>query len=260
MFKATLNQASVFKRIVDGLKELINNINLEANSEGLNLQAMDSAHVCLVWLKLNESGFAEYRCDKTTNLGLSLQDLSKVLKLAGNDDEMSLTSDINSSSLTIKFVNKKTERSSEFQLNLINLEVDSLGIPSCEYPSSITMNSSEFFKTCKEISTLSETLNINITDKNMATFNYEGKLGNGKTILKTNKDEKGENTVLIKCNESVNKRYGLSYINNFSKASSLSNLVEVNFSENFPMKIHLDIDELGFIEFYLAPKLDDDDE
>ena len=260
MFKATLNQASVFKKIVEGLKELINNINLEASPEGLDLQAMDSAHVCLVCLKLNESGFADYRCDKSMNLGINLHDLSKVLKLAGNDDEMTIKSDANSSFLSISFENKKSEKSSEFQLNLINLEIDSLGIPSCEYPSCITMNSSEFFKMCKEISTVSETLNIKITDKSMALFQFEGKLGSGKIKLKNNTDEKGESTVIIKCNEEVNKRYGLSYINNFSKASSLSNLVEVHFSESFPMKIHLAIEDMGFVEFYLAPKLDEDEE
>ena len=36
---------------------------------GLSLQAMDSAHVSLVALKLNESGFESYRCDKPITLG-----------------------------------------------------------------------------------------------------------------------------------------------------------------------------------------------
>lgn len=57
------------------------------------MQAMDSAHVALVSLKLNERGFKEYRCDRPLTLGLSIENLSKILKVAGNDDSITLQTD-----------------------------------------------------------------------------------------------------------------------------------------------------------------------
>ena len=41
-------------------------------SSGLNLQAMDTANVCLVHMDLSHEGFEPYRCDKNIVLGINL--------------------------------------------------------------------------------------------------------------------------------------------------------------------------------------------
>ena len=55
----------IFK--IDSLISLVNEVNLEATSNGLYLQTMDSAHISLVSLNMKEEGFEEYRCDKKYN-------------------------------------------------------------------------------------------------------------------------------------------------------------------------------------------------
>lgn len=75
------------------------------------MQAMDSAHVALVSLKLNERGFKEYRCDRPLTLGLSIENLSKILKVAGNDDSITLQTDEEEpSSLKFFFENSRKRR------------------------------------------------------------------------------------------------------------------------------------------------------
>ena len=84
-------------------------MNLDATPEGLSLQAMDSAHVSLVALKINEGAFEDYRCDKPLTLGINLSDFAKILKMAKNDDLMILSSIENTSSLSIVFDNKSKD-------------------------------------------------------------------------------------------------------------------------------------------------------
>lgn len=67
---------------------------------------MDSAHVSLVSLQMNESGFEEFRCDKPLTLGINLIDFSKILKMAQNDDLVILKADDENSFLSITFENK----------------------------------------------------------------------------------------------------------------------------------------------------------
>ena len=67
---------------------------------------MDSAHVSLVSLKINESGFEEYRCDKNITLGINLVDFSKILKMAKVDDTLILKAEEENSFLSITFENK----------------------------------------------------------------------------------------------------------------------------------------------------------
>ena len=67
---------------------------------------MDSAHVSLVSLQLHESGFEEYRCDKPMTLGINLLDFAKILKMAQNNDLLTLKAEEENSYLNILFENK----------------------------------------------------------------------------------------------------------------------------------------------------------
>ncbi len=67
---------------------------------------MDSAHVSLVSLQLDYNGFEEYRCDKPMTLGINLQDFSKILKMAQNNDVLTLKAEEENAYLNILFENK----------------------------------------------------------------------------------------------------------------------------------------------------------
>lgn len=90
MFEAKLNDGNVLRKIVDSIKELVTDVNLEVSPNGISVQAMDSSHVALVQLKLDKGGFAVYRCDKAVTLGLSITNLAKVLRLVTGNDSITL--------------------------------------------------------------------------------------------------------------------------------------------------------------------------
>lgn len=256
MFEAKMDESSTLKKCIDAIKDLVSQVNIEANATGISLQAMDSAHISLVSFMLNESAFSSYRCDKSTTLGISLVELSKIFKMSSTDDQVTLKSDNESNFLNITFDNLKSGRTSEFQLNLINIDSESLGIPDTEYPTSIKLGSSDFFKICKELNTVADVVQFQVSDANSFCLSYKGKSGKGKIVLKSKIDEKEEGSIIIKCEEEVNSLYGLSYLNNFAKANSLSNSVEICLSSQFPMMISYDIDNVGFMKFFLAPKME----
>ena len=52
MFEATLREASTLKRIVEAIKDLVPDVNIDATPQGISLQAMDRSHVALVSLTL----------------------------------------------------------------------------------------------------------------------------------------------------------------------------------------------------------------
>ena len=105
-FKCEIFQAKVKDVIIDFLSSLVNEVNLEATSNGLSRQAMDSAHASRVLLNMKEEGFEEHRCDKNITLGLNLLDFDIVLKLAKPNDVMVILTNEDNSFLTIKFDNK----------------------------------------------------------------------------------------------------------------------------------------------------------
>lgn len=90
MFEAKLVDGTILKRIVDSIKDLVSDVNLDITEEGISLQAMDSSHVALVQLGLNRAGFAEYRSDRNQTIGLSIQNLAKVMRLVNANDSITL--------------------------------------------------------------------------------------------------------------------------------------------------------------------------
>lgn len=103
MFQARLEQGIILKKIVEAMKELVTTVNIDVSSTGLSIQAMDSSHVALVALNLKEEGFQNYRALKNMTLGLNIQNLSKIMKCAGNDDIITLKADEDPSTITFVF-------------------------------------------------------------------------------------------------------------------------------------------------------------
>eukprot|EP00957_Ditylum_brightwellii_P068165 5174115-Ditylum_brightwellii.AAC.1 len=61
------------------------------------MQAMDSSHVALIALKLEDKAFDEdsYRCDRAMTLGMNLVSVSKMLKCANNEDIITMKAEDN---------------------------------------------------------------------------------------------------------------------------------------------------------------------
>ena len=107
------------------------------------------------------------------------------MKLADSSDSITLQADQDPSTLKIIFENEKTGRHTEFNLNLMQLQVEHLSIPETEYSSLITINSSEFSKICKELLSLSDAITIQ-TSPNTVQLKVDGSAGSGFIRLSSN--------------------------------------------------------------------------
>jgi len=218
---------------------------------------MDTSHVALVSLNLSMEGFESYRCDQNIVLGININNLSKVMKLADPSDSITLSADQDPSTLKITFDNPKTQRSTEFALNLITLDVEHLSIPDTEYSSLITINSNEFSKICKELQSLSESLTIS-TQQDNVQLSVEGAAGSGFIKLTANDSDRKEDQTLIEVEEPVTQQFALNYLNLFNKASSLSTFTRLCLHQEQPLVTEFKIDSLGVLKYYLAPKISDE--
>ena len=106
MFYAKLKEGNLLKKLIDSIKDLVNDINLDITGSGISLQAMDSSHVALVTLQLNYDGFEDFRCDKQMTIGINISHLSKIMKCAGNEDIIILRAEEENNFLHITFENK----------------------------------------------------------------------------------------------------------------------------------------------------------
>ena len=156
---------------------------------------------------MDSMGFEEYRADRAMTLGISVTNLAKVLKLASNDDKITLRAEEEGSHLMITFENRRQEKRTEFQLNLITLDSEHLGIPETQYSSEVTMNAQDFQKLCKELHQLSETVQIEASIQSIK-FNVEGEVGSGSVQIMTSGEDAARASAM---QASQNKKEGSSF-------------------------------------------------
>ena len=83
MFEARLTEGNLLKKIIEAIKDLVQEANVDCSETGLTMQAMDASHVSLCSLNMRSTGFDHFRCDRSISLGLNLSNLGKILKCAG---------------------------------------------------------------------------------------------------------------------------------------------------------------------------------
>ncbi|KAA0196244.1 Proliferating cell nuclear antigen [Fasciolopsis buskii] len=258
MFEARLNQADIWKKVVEAIKDLVQEATLDCTEGGISLQAMDNAHVSLVSLLLRSDGFETYRCDRNLSLGLNITSTSKILKCAGANDAVTLKSGDKADTLTLVFESRNQEKVSEFEIKLMDLDVDHLGIPDTDYKCVIKMPSAELQRICRDLSQIGDSVVISVA-KDGVNFSSTGDLGTGNIkLMQSANADKPEEAVSIEMNEAVCMTYSLHYFNIFTKATPLSSQVVLSLTENVPAVVEFNIDELGYIRYYLAPKIEDD--
>ena len=91
MFVARFDECSSFRKIIDSIKDLVKNVNIDVGQKGISIQAMDSCHIALVSLQLRDKAFGQYDCQKPMTLGLAIGNVAKILKIAGSDDSLTLS-------------------------------------------------------------------------------------------------------------------------------------------------------------------------
>lgn len=105
MFELRLVQGSLLKKVLESIKDLVNDANFDCSATGFSLQAMDSSHVALVTLLLRSEGFEHYRCDRNLTMGMNMGNMAKMLKCAGNDDIITIKADDGTDTVTFMFEN-----------------------------------------------------------------------------------------------------------------------------------------------------------
>ncbi|KAG5942627.1 DNA polymerase delta processivity factor [Claviceps monticola] len=259
MLEARLEQAAILKKVVDAIKDLVQDCNFDCNDSGIALQAMDNSHVALVSMMLKAEGFSPYRCDRNIALGVNLTSLTKVLRAAQSDDNLTLKADDAPDVLNLLFESVDKDRISEYDLKLMDIDQEHLGIPETEYSATISMPSAEFRRICTDLAAMSESVSIDAS-KDGIKFSCNGDIGNGSVTLRGVQDiEKPQNNIDIELTEPVSLVFSLKYLVNFCKASTLSEQVKLCLSSEVPLLVEYNVSGSSYLRFYLAPKIGDEE-
>ena len=252
-------QASAFRVLIEALKEILTDCNLDFSPESLKVIAMDPSHSVLVHLKLESDKFEIYHCPEPTTLGINTLNFFKLVKALQNNDTLTLyVEKENINQLCIKMDNGEANRTTTYRMNLMDLNQENFQIPAVEFDAVITLPSSDFQKICRDMYNLADTIEIKSCGSTLH-FACKGDFAqqetvigesssNGMSFLK--KSDAGE--------EIVQGIFALKHLVLFTKCTNLCNSIEMYLKNDYPLIIQYSVASLGNIKLCLAPQVNNE--
>merc|ERR1719428_1266948 len=206
---------------------------------------------------LKREGFEPWRCDHQSTLGIHLEHLNKVLKCMGSKDELGITYKEGADECDFTFKSISEDKVSHFSLKLMDIDSEHLGIPETDYKTTVKLSSSEFQRICRDLAVLGDTLTISVNKDNVQ-FCVTGEVGKGEMTVKASTASDEMEGTDIDCVEPVTQTFAMRYLNFFTKATVLSKSVQLSMSPEVPLMVEYQVDEIGYVRYYLAPKIEED--
>lgn len=239
-----------FKNIILCIKDFTDLVNIEYNEDGLIINTTDNMHTSMLYLKINKILFdKKYDIKKSGVFGINLNKFNDVLKTSSKNCIIELIKKEDDEDINIKLINDN--KKINFKLKLLNIISDNYNSMNINYNYQIKMSSEEFEKTIKKVSSFGSDCYI-YTDQENIYIDVSGDIGYGSFSINDIVHE-----IDYKNEENKNK-YSLSYLLKICKSSKISENIIINLNKNLPLKVTFN-HEYANITYYLAPKVDDDD-
>jgi proliferating cell nuclear antigen len=255
LFEIKTVQSGAFRTLIEALKEILTEANLEFDSQGIKVMAVDETHTVLVYLRLHADRFENYFCPVKHVLGVNMIYLFKLIKTMGNSDSLTLYLPAsNPNKLGIRMENSEKSTVTTYYLKLFDTDVEDIQIPSLNFTSIIHMPSLDLQKICRDMNALGEKLDVEVTSSGSdLIFKCVGDFAEQETIISENnstmKVQKGANAT----NEIVQGIFQLKHLVLFTKCTSLCPSIELYLKNDYPLILKYTVANLGEVKLVLAP-------
>ncbi len=259
MFKGTITNTKYFRQFIDSTKELITSANLFLTAEGIDIKTLDDAAIALCNIHFDISDFKSLECTKDFVIGLSLVQLLIVLKLSDEQIVIEYSETDCDKLLITSGSGSNTDAISEYEIKLMDIDVEKLDIPNFDYPCIYEYDSVMFNKTISNYNSIGGDDILMTNEMPLLKPNAPAKEEDGSLYFHITGDS-------IKCidnprpksiisNKTIKTNYTLKYVHKFMKSSFLSNTVKISMSDEYPLLIEFQKLKT-YIQYYLAPKIE----
>jgi proliferating cell nuclear antigen len=238
-----LDSPKLFSDIISIISDLVTEVRIKVNNEGMHLTAIDPANVAMIYFKIPSDLFSEFKVDKPEVLGINLDNLKSVLRRCKPGAKLTLKKYENVLKLGIHDRIKR-----DFSLAMIDVEGEEKDLPEWEFNSVVKMNSDSLVEAIEDCLVVSDACTfIAEPDK----FIVEA------SSLHSARAEFSSDEVEIHSGKG-SARFSLEYLIKFAKGTKISDRCTLSFSDNHPMRLDFPTGNV-MLSFVLAPRIEQED-
>ena len=254
-------KAELFTHLFKNLPNVCESLSVQFHDDHMYIQSMDSHHICLVEVKLDDTWFDEYEVNDSDSTTISMRTdiMQMILRCKSPSQQLTFGYDGDPDKLYIVFDNgDKDTYDKDFEMPLMVLDQDMLSVPSnSEWETEFELNSQSFHTLMSEMEQFSDTLDITCSEE---TFKLAGSGSNG--LYKISFNIEDLESYSIDEDTTIKASYSVRYCSMISSFSKLSSVLHFEASSKLPIKMTYklsDDEESNYLKFYLAPKMNEDD-
>jgi proliferating cell nuclear antigen len=250
LFRIRTVKAAPFRTLMEAIKDILTDTNIEFDSNGMKIMSMDGTHTILLHLRLHADRFDEFYCPQKYILGVNMINFFKLVKTMSNNESIVLfMKKSDTTKLGIEIMNGEKQMVTRFSLNLIELDIHPINVPPVQFSSIITMPSTDFQKIVRDMHSLGDRVEVQSASQELV-FRCKGEYAEQETIFSI-----GQNGLTQSANQTeiVQGNFFLKYLVLFTKCTSLCSDISLYLKNDYPIVVEYNVAGLGEIKLALAP-------
>lgn len=242
MFSAEL-KSDTLKGIVNIISTLIDEVKFTITPEGMKLKAVDAAHVAMIEMDITKAAFESYSAEDTV-LGLDLEKVKGVLKLAGAGEIIRMEQDDTSGKLVFK-VGNITRRMSLIDTTGMN----DPKVPQLSLAADIVVPVEELQKGIRAVESISDHITLKAGPE-FFELSCEGDTDSVSLKLDSS-------VAKIDVGSEVCSMFPPDYLANIIKAIPSGTQVSIKLDNDYPVKLVFALgDGAARVDYLLAPRIE----
>jgi len=243
MFEAKL-KADVLREMVDVISTLVDEAKLNVGKDSVTIKAVDPAHVAMVDLSLDRGAFESYKAEET-ELGLDMDKMKEILRLAKAGEVISIAHDEDKNRLVVT-VGNTTRRMSL---------VDTAGmsdpkVPSLNLPAKVVVRTDELRQAIRASESVSDHIALKASPEGFEVVS-EGDTDTVSHMVPKDLLEE------LSAKDAVRSLFPLDYFSNMVKAISTAATVALYLGTDYPVRMEFKIaGGKGEVRYLLAPRIE----
>ncbi|MCK5040346.1 MAG: hypothetical protein KAR87_05245 [Candidatus Aenigmarchaeota archaeon] len=249
-----IQNTSVFKDAIGAISELIDEGKLRFEKDGLKIKETDPTMISMVSFDFKKDNFEKYEIEENAEIAVSISQFNQVLRRLNADNKLQM--EYKKEKNTIDLIILGGANVKKFSLPVLELENKKIPDINLDFEISVEMNKKILGEVILDASVVGETL-VFAADKDKLSFFSEEDMNRVEMDL----DKKNEDVFSFDYTSDMEKlksKYSLEYLKKMEKGGKLSDVVKLEFGNDYPMKMSFtDKDKKVLISYVLAPRVED---
>jgi len=240
--------ASVFKRFIDGIAVLVDEAEFIIDDRGMVLKATDPSQISLVDFELPKSSFKSFNVPQPSKIGLDLNYFNQIMGRAKSSDSVHLALAEENSKLAVTFSGASKRK---FLVPLLDLTSQELPTPKIDFDAELKIKADALQDSFKDAGLISTHIVLAV-ENNSFIIRASSSKGNLENIY----SEGDKSVVSLKARDEARAMFPLEYLSSIVKAASSDTDVVVKLKTNAPVELEYYVGG-GRLKYFLAPRIED---